>query len=198
MKFFIMLIFFIEVAFAQHLGTFGETFKIVEQDLLEQITFELNKLSENGEFQNLQIKMQNDFIKSAKPKPVLEVTKTSNPRVFFYDPSIKSSQDLKDHKGKIFVKANSLFNPLKIYRLREALLFIDGEDKAQVNWSLNYGVPCKIILTNGSPFKLMDKYLVKFYFDQHGSLVKKFAIKQIPAIVTQKGEKLQIEEFQIS
>lgn len=198
MKFFIMIIFFIEVALAQHLGTFGETFKIIEQDLLEQITFELNKLSENGEFKNLKIKMQNDLVKSAIPKPVLEVTKTSNPRVFFYDPSIKVSQDLKDHKGKIFVKANSMYNPLKIYSLREALLFIDGKDNKQVKWSLNYSFPCKIILTNGSPFKLMDKYLVKIYFDQHGSLVKKFGIKQIPAIVTQKGEKLQIEEFQIS
>ncbi len=193
-----MIIFFMEVALAQHLGTFGETFNILEKDLLEQITFELNKLSENSEFQNLQIKIQNDFVKSAIPTPVLEVTKTSNPRVFFYDPSIKVSNDLKDHKGKIFVKANSMFNPLKIYKLREALLFIDGEDKNQVNWSLNYGFPCKIILTNGSPFKLMDKYLVKIYFDQHGSLVKKFGIKQIPAIVTQKGEKLQVEEFQVS
>ena len=187
-----------EVALAQHLGTFGETFNILEKDLLEQITFELNKLSENSEFQNLQIKIQNDFVKSAIPTPVLEVTKTSNPRVFFYDPSIKVSNDLKDHKGKIFVKANSMYNPLKIHKFREALLFIDGEDNDQVKWSLNYGCPCKIILTNGSPFKLMDKYLVKIYFDQHGSLVKKFGIKQIPAIVTQKGEKLQVEEFQVS
>ena len=53
----------------------------------------------------------------------------------------------------------------------------------------------KIILVNGAPLKLSNQYKRRFYFDQHGLLIKKFGIKQIPARVSQKNHSLQIEEI---
>jgi conjugal transfer pilus assembly protein TraW len=76
------------------------------------------------------------------------------------------------------------------------MVFIDGDDKLQVDWSIkNNPSNTKIILTNGAPFKLIEQHKRTFYFDQSGKLVKKFGISQIPARITQKAHMLQIEEI---
>ena len=67
---------------------------------------------------------------------------------------------------------------------------------SQVNWSMTQNAErVKIILVNGAPLKLSNQYKRRFYFDQHGLLIKKFGIKQIPARVSQKNHSLQIEEI---
>jgi conjugal transfer pilus assembly protein TraW len=43
--------------------------------------------------------------------------------------------------------------------------------------------------------ELMKKHNVRFYFDQKSILTLKLGITQVPAIVTQNGMKLRIEEL---
>ena len=124
------------------------------------------------------------------------VVKTKNPRVFLYDPAVRVPRDLIDHNGQVFVKIGTTINPLAIYSLTKPMVFIDGDDQTAINWAIQQNPSnTKIILTSGAPFKLRELYKRTFYFDQNGTLVRKFGITQIPARVSQTGDKLQVEEI---
>lgn len=189
------------------LGAHGHTFEIIEPDLLKQIEDKLQTLERNGE-----LSKHNDILvkKAAKaihtPQPVKGITKTATDRTFYYDPSMTAPYDLKDHHGRVFHQAGTKINPLKFRALPAPLIFIDGEDKAQVSWAQTFLVetvhlqsssPPKIILTSGSPFKLMKQWnqRQRVYFDQAGRLTDKLGISHVPAIVTQEGLKLKVSEI---
>ena len=59
-----------------------------------------------------------------------------------------------------------------------------------------------MILVGGSVFKLKDAldkaHEDKVFFDQHGELITKFAIKYIPAIAQQDGLKVRIDEINLN
>ncbi len=190
-----LTLFIASKVFAKHLGTFGETFSIIEEDLLEAIQAKLNNLAATGSMLEHQTKIQNMIMAEVhQPTPVAGLIKTKTVKVFWYDPSIKVPYDLRDHRGQIFVVKDTKVNPLDFQQLRNGLVFIDGNDKYQVAWAKALSKNHKIILVNGSPFKFMEQHKITCYFDQGGKLIKKFGIKQIPAKVIQDGKQLKIEE----
>ncbi len=195
-KLLLLLIFFASSGSAAHLGTFGQTFAIIEEDLVEAMQTKLKALEKSGAILEHQANIQKKTIENIqRPNPVAGLVKTQKPRVFMYDPSIRAPYDLKDHKGQVFIKAGTIINPLDSHQLSRVLVFIDGDDPAQVQWAINKNPSnTKIILVNGSPFALMKQHLTTFYFDQTGKIVNKFGIGQIPARVSQKEQMLQIEE----
>jgi conjugal transfer pilus assembly protein TraW len=139
-------------------GVVGTMFEIVEEDLLEVIEKRLRQLNEDGSLETHQKKIAADVQKKIKrPKSVEGVHHTTKKRSFTYDPSITVPYDLKDHQGKVFHKAGARVNPLDYRSLSKPLLFIDGDDEQQVRWAIVQELPAQIILTNGSPFELMEK-----------------------------------------
>jgi conjugal transfer pilus assembly protein TraW len=176
-------------------GVVGTTFDIIEEDLLEVIEKKLVKLNEGGSLQKHQQKIALEAQEKIKrPKPVEEVKHTTKPRSFIYDPSITVPYDLKDHQGRIFHAKGTKVNPLDYKSLSNPLLFIDGDDEAQVGWAKEQNPNSQIILIKGSPFELMEKLDRSVYFDQEGVLVKKLGIQQVPAKVTQQDKHLLFEE----
>lgn len=183
---------------AKDLGTFGEVFPIAEKSLLEVIKTKLQKLQDDGALETHQEKIKEQVLKTIKrPVPVEGIKKTETPRVYTYDPSLIIPSDITDHEGRIIQTAGTVINPLNTVSLSKALLFIDGDDEAQVSWALKQNKkdgPPKIILVKGSPFELMEHHETHFYFDQGGTITKKLQISHVPARVTQSGLLLQVEE----
>ncbi len=189
------LIIFSTFVQARDLGSFGETFAIDEENLLSVITAKLDKLGQSNELEIHKKRIQAKMIaRLQRPLEVEGLIRTKTPRIFSYDPSITVPYDLKDHRQKVFFKAGSQVNPLDTHSLRYALLFIDGDDKEQLNWAINHKTKTKIILVKGSPFALMKEHKVSLFFDQGGTLVRKFGIQQVPARITQEEKHLKIEE----
>ncbi len=181
---------------AKDLGCHGEVFKIKEESLLEVIKARLLKMQENGTITTYQKQLAaHAKQKALNPEPVKGITKTTSPRVFYYDPTITLSQDLKDHGGRIFARRGDRANPLQITPLTKWMLFIDGEDEHQVKWALHQHLKSKVILVKGNPLKLEETHGHLFYFDQLGLLTKKLGITQVPAKVSQEGSRLKIEEL---
>ena len=184
------------------LGVYGEVFSIQEKSLLEVIQTKLQALKESGTLENHQkaiVAKTKD--KVVHPDPVAGICKTSNPRSFGYDPSITVHYDLKDHQGKVFHQKGTKVNPLDTHAFKTPFLFVDGDDSEQVVWAIkqhqlamNHHKP-KIILVKGTPFDLSKKFNLPVYFDQSGTLVKKFGITQVPARVFQQDKLLLIEEL---
>jgi len=90
-------------------------------------------------------------------------------------------------------------NPLDYVSLSKKLFFFDARDKAQVRQAeaviLQLDGRVKPILTGGSYMALMRQWKRQVYFDQQGTLVKKLGIEHVPAIVSQEGKMLRIDEI---
>lgn len=186
-------------AFAEHLGTYGETFEISEEDLLSQIKRRLTEMRGSGELDRL----EQEFADRAKakirrPVPVRGISHTMEPRSWTYDPSWTLPEDIRDIEGRLVIAAGQTVNPLDAVRMRTPLLLIDGDEGPQVDWAVRqseispWGV--KIILVNGAPFELEKTIQQPVYFDQEGLITTKFAIRNVPAKISQSGRLLQVEE----
>ncbi|HQS84688.1 MAG: type-F conjugative transfer system protein TraW [Alphaproteobacteria bacterium 16-39-46] len=198
---FLFLIFVIPVL-ARDFGTRGHLYQITEPDLLKHMMQKLVKIKENGKLQHYNQLLQDKAQKSVhRPFPVSGITHTQRQKEFFYDPSFRVPFELKDHKGRIFQKKGTHINPLTYQALNQSLIFIDGNDEAQIVWAdkvyRENRQKAKVILTAGEPFKLMESWDRPVYFDQAGQLTKKLGIKHAPAIVKQEGLRLKITEVDL-
>lgn len=80
--------------------------------------------------------------------------------------------------------------------MRQSLVFVDGDDAAQVDWATKRytELNAKIIFVSGSPIESMTSRKRRFFFDQEGRLTGKFGIRHTPAVVVQTGKLLHVSE----
>lgn len=190
----------IPCAFADRIGVLGKTYPITEQNFLDYIYDRLKAMQAAGDFEKIQEKLKKQMIKAAtEPKAVEGLSKTINSRTFYYDPGIKIEQDIKDQEGHMIAPSGTYMNPLDVVSLRKRLFFFDGNDpnqraKAKQFYEAERSKP-KLILVAGKPMELMDQWDVRVFFDQSGLLTKRLGIEHIPAIVSQEGRLLRIDEI---
>lgn len=199
--FLIVFIFTLEVL-AKDLGKHGATFKIAEEDIIEYIEKKLRALSHSGELEkHKQILQTSAKEKIARPTPVTGLYKAEEDKTFYHDPTYILQENIKDHEGKIIHYAGEQINPLDTVSLTENLLFIDGDDKKQIDYLLHLITSSdkafKVILVNGSPLSLEEELKLPIYFDQAGSITKKLGIERVPSRVEQDGRFLKINEVKL-
>lgn len=185
---------------AEPIGAVGPLYPVTEPDLLEAIQAKLREKEKTGELARLQQEAKQRAVRAIEnPKPVPGLGKATRLRTFYYDPSITVTRNITDATGKILVPAGTRVNPLDYVSLSKKLFFFDARDKAQVRQAeeviLQLGGRVKPILTGGSYMALMRLWKRQVYFDQQGALVKKFGIEHVPAIVSQEGKLLRIDEI---
>jgi len=181
------------------LGVIGPVYPIKEQDLIEYIKNKLAAMQKSGELKTLQQQQLERAKKTInRPKPTSGITRTVKAHTFYIDPSITTDHNITDHKGRIIVMAGTKVNPFDYINMSKDLIFINGDDPDQVRWAKRMGARyhgrIKPILVNGSPIDLMKKWKRRVYFDQRGTLTKRFHIKHVPAIVSQAKKMLRIDE----
>lgn len=179
---------------AKDLGIFGHLFTIEEEDFLESLKNKVNQLS-NGQLDELKARVQKHYVAClCTPQPVQDLKKASSYRLFHYDPTICSSQEIKDHQGTLIVSKGKCVNPLTAIFALDDLLFFDGSDLQQIAWAKNFPL-AKWVLTNGKPLELEEQENKPIYFDQKGMLTQRFGIQHVPAKVSREDLKLRIEEI---
>lgn len=185
---------------ARDYGQQGTHFPIIEPDLLEQIQSRLQTMDKNGDIDRLNQKLKARTIaRVSRPKPVAGLVKANETTTRLFDPTITLKADILDHDGRRIWTKGTKVNPLDTVPLRAALIFLDGDDPAQLEWAFaQKPKTAKLILTNGAPLILMKARQRRFYFDQGGKLTEHFDIKALPAMVDQKGRMLRIREFALS
>ncbi len=184
-------------AAARDYGQHGTLWPVIEPDLLTQIEARLTHLEKSGETARLNEQLkQRTIARVNRPEPVPGITNAVIARSWDFDPTISADRDVADDKGRIIVAAGTRVNPLDTVRLRSSLVFLDGDDPAQIAWaSERYRtISAKFILVRGAPLALMKARQRRFYFDQGGALVKHFGIRAVPAVVEQQGRLLRITE----
>ena len=185
-------------ACARDYGTAGALFPVVETNLLEVLRARLTHLEQTGETARLNQELKRRTVaKVNRPTPVAALTRAETSRNWLFDPAITLSEDITDDKGRLIMAGGTRVNPLDSVPLRQPLIFLDGDDPAQLDWAMNQvrRKPAKLILAKGAPLELMRAKQTRFYFDQGGTLIRHFAIQALPALVEQQGRALKVSEI---
>ncbi len=181
---------------ARDYGQQGAVFPVIERDLLEQIQSRLIAMEKSGETARLNDRLKRRTVARVnRPDPVDGIARAIDDRSWSFDPTITLAADIRGAKGELIHAAGTRVNPLDSVSLRADLLFLDGDDAAQVAWALKQDHQAKLILVSGAPLELMKARQRRFYFDQGGKLTERFGIRAVPARVRQQGRLLAVSEI---
>lgn len=187
---------------AEDLGTVGPTYDIAERDLIEVIKDKLSRMERTGEL----ARMQDDYRRRVvdgieRPKPIPGIRPTETTRTFYIDPTRTLDRNVVDEEGKVLFAAGTRVNPFDYDRMSKTLLFFDARSKEHVAFAKRFmaesKMPVKPILVGGEPLKLMRAWKREVFYDQGGALTRRFSIAQSPAVVSQEGKRLRVDELRL-
>jgi len=195
-SFIIILLIGVQPAYSEDV-ILGQIYEIDEPNLLDWIKSRLAKLEQSGDLAKMQEEWKDTARKRvSRPKPVEGLSKAVKESVHLIDPSFVVDKAVIDHEGRMIAAPGMRINPLDTVNMSNHLIFIDGDDLAQVKWAsdmyVRYKTYVKTILVNGNPIKTMEKVKFRVYFDQGGVLSRKFELKSVPSIVSQEGKRLRV------
>jgi conjugal transfer pilus assembly protein TraW len=183
---------------ARDYGQHGTVYPVIEADLLQAIRTRLGQLETSGETARLNQELKRRTIARVnRPEPVAGMGLAEKMRVWRFDPTIAVERDIVDDKKRVIMAAGTRVNPLDTVPLRIPLLFLNGDNPAELAWATQRFKPnaAKLILVRGAPLELMRQRQRRFYFDQGGKLVAHFGIRATPATVEQEGRALRVTEW---
>lgn len=190
-------------AHATDLGILGPTYEISEPHLLRMIEERLRAKERSGELARIEQEARargTDTVRN--PPPVVGLRTTAAPRTFYFDPTYTLDRNILGAQGELLFAAGTKANPLDIVSLSRHLLFFDARDTRQVRRArelmVHYQGRLKPILTGGSYLDLMKSWRIPVYYDQHGMLTRRLGITQVPALVSQEGKRLRIDEMEVT
>lgn len=190
-------------AVAMELGVIGPTYEISEPHLLQMIEERLREKERSGELQRLVEQTRDRGIETVKhPPPVAGLHPTETARTYYVDPSFTLDRNILGPQGELLFAAGTRKNPLEVVSLSRYLLFFDARDPRQVGRArqlmASYRGRVKPILVGGSYLALMKSWRIPIYYDQHGLLTRRLGIAQVPALVSQEGLRLRIDELELA
>jgi len=188
------------VAHAGDLDTLGPVYPIGERHLLDLIAARLHEKDKTGELARLARDARERGVASVMhPAPLAGIGPSAAARTFYYDPSLVLDHNIVDADGRLLFAAGTRKNPLDIVSLSKHLLFFDARDARQVARARAlidlYHGRVKPILVGGSYLELMKTWQIPVYYDQEGRLTQRLRITHVPAIVSQEGLRLRIDEL---
>lgn len=191
------------VAHATDLGTVGPTYEIAEPHLLQMIEQRLREKERSGELARIEQDARQRGTESVRqPAPVASVRTTAIPRTFYFDPTYTLDQNILGARGELLFAAGTQANPLNVVSMTRHLLFFDARDSRQVRRArelmAHYQGKVKPVLTGGSYLDLMKSWRIPVYYDQQGLLTRRLGITQVPALVSQDGKRLRIDEMEVT
>lgn len=184
----------------EDLGSVGPTYPIAEPHLVRFIEEQFREKERTGELARIQKAIvERNVSRIRNPKPVDGLEPTAFPRTYYFDPTYVLDESLFDGNGQLVFPAGTAANPLEVVGLSKHLLFFDARDERQVRKAEEliqlYQGQVKPILVGGSFLDLMKRWKVQVFYDQKGSLSGRLGLRQVPALVSQDGRRLRIDEL---
>lgn len=181
-------------------GVIGPTFEIAETSALDMIMNKLQHLDKTGQLKRYKQEAINrslNSIKNMSPVEGLAIVEAKSSRLL--DPSVRYDSAIVADDGRIVVPAGATVNPLLVTGLTKRLVFFDGRDKSQSEAvrRMVLANPSKVkpILTAGSWLDLTKSWKTQVYFDQKGTLARRFQLRAVPTVISQQGAMLLVEEI---
>lgn len=188
------------LASAQHLGTDGQVFPIIEPDMIEMMKARMQAKMDSGELDRLRDEARERVKANAQEPPTSVWTPVTavNNRTFWFDPTIRVDRAIMTSDGKVVVPAGTVVNPLQHAPFAYKWIFIDGRDERQIAWAKTQlkDPSVRPIFVAGRWIDYWRTWQRRTYFDMGNTLTRKLGIEAVPAIVTQDKDKrrIRIEE----
>jgi conjugal transfer pilus assembly protein TraW len=183
---------------ASSLGAIGETFPVAERSFLSLIESRLKGLADSGELDAVKEQWINQVNEHAHRPTPCGLPRATVARTHHYNPSVTLGQDIKDHEGRVLMRAGTHVNALdNLYGYQPHWIFFNADDKAQIAWAknlLNQDKKAKVILTGGDIGDAERTLNVEIFFDQASRITQQLNIQHVPAEVTRSGQSLLIQE----
>jgi conjugal transfer pilus assembly protein TraW len=201
---------------SENLGAYGHTFPIAEQSAIELIQQRLQVMKDNGELDRFE-KEAKRVVKEKliRPEPISYLTTTTNPKIFYFTPTITLQADIKDAEGNVIYPRGTTVNPmdastypanLKKYgitapKYTRKLVFFNGDDAKQVEFvtDLTYENPLKykLIMIDGNIKNISQQLQQRIYFDQAAMISRRFNLRHVPVVVEQDDIRWKITEYDV-
>ncbi len=183
--------------YAKDFGHRGQTYPIIEQNLMEVIYQKLTMYKKTGQLDTMQKDFQAQVERTTVRPNGSELKKALSTKVRFFDPSLTLQKVIKNHKGEIIADKGKSVNPLDYIQLSKELVFINADRVEELEFAakkLKSNADNKIILVNGN-IKEANKFLNNpVYFDQSARLINRFNLEVTPTVISQEGKLLKISE----
>jgi conjugal transfer pilus assembly protein TraW len=195
---FVAALVFVAPAMGQHLGVHGSLWEIQEEDAADYVKRRVAEKVADGTVAKMQKESTEQIVNSIlNPHPVDGIKPVTKSSVHFFDPTVALDRDIRDVNGRLLFPAGTKVNPLAYGGLSKRLIFIDARHPDQVDFALSEAKKFPrdaIILVGGSWLDVSRKLGAQAYFDQGGAMSRRFELSNVPAIVSQNGLMLKIEE----
>ena len=180
-------------SYAKDLGVVGANWDIEEEGFVHMMESRLSKVNVNELQEQFKKKVEKSF---SNPKSGAAMGKATQTVSHIVDPTYTVEKDIILPDGKVMYYAGHKINPLDYITLDKKLVFIDFDDKASVEWVEKLDFDHEVILVSGNIVEAQG-VLGSVYFDQFGQFVKKFGIKNVPAILESVDKMIKITEVRV-
>ena len=176
------------------LGVVGETYPVVEPDVVAELKEEAARKNRFGDGEFL------ERMKTYQPEDIHHLPRATRDRTFLVDMTYTLDRDLLDGDGKVIYPRGFTFNPLDYVSFSGGMLVINGNDSAQVKWfkktpyADNHRV--RLLLSDGHAYELI-KQLKRSVFYLTDEIAGRLHLSAAPALIIQKGDRLQVREFPV-
>lgn len=184
---------------AQSLGAIGPVYPVAEESALDTIMKRLKAKERTGELARIREAAIARSVNGAKnPPPVAGLATTQIRSQKLLDPTVTYEQAVKADDGRVVVPAGARINPLLVTSLTKRLVFFDGRDLDQLEAVRRMvaaagATKLKPILVAGSWFDVTKAWKSQVFYDQQGTLSRRFGLTHVPAVVSQRGDMLLVE-----
>ncbi|OIR25638.1 hypothetical protein [Bathymodiolus thermophilus thioautotrophic gill symbiont] len=163
----------------------GTTYKIIEPDLL----VEIQKKAKQVDWQALQRSMK--LTQEIAYLPIAQEDKS-----YYYTPTAALPFEVKDKNGKVLYPKGFEFNPLKYTTLPNQLIVLGSTRHLKMMSSLSPLVSSDdTLLVANIDTKVFIKKTGKRAFLLTKNAIKRLGVKQVPAIISQQGDRFLIQVF---
>lgn len=186
---------------AKDLGVQGDLWPVQEQSMLSLIHQRLESMEASGQLAEMQTQFKERVVQNTlRPKPVEGLQTDTRSHTHRVDPTVSVTADMADQNWRIFARKGQRINPLDTVSLAGPLYFLDADDERQVAWFKQQPAELnrKVILVGGNIRDATKALNTRIYFDQDGTLSRRFGLTWIPAVVRQDGSSLVVTSAAMS
>ncbi|MDF1684495.1 MAG: type-F conjugative transfer system protein TraW [Legionellaceae bacterium] len=184
---------------ASSLGVIGETFPVAERSFLSLIESRLKQFEEEGTLGEIEARWVSQVNEHAHRPTSLNLPRATQARTHRYYPSTTLGQDIRDHQGRVLMRAGTQVNALShMPQYQPHWIFLNADDKDQIQWAQHtLRKNTKVILTAGDIGDAERALNTEIFFDQGGRITQKLHVTHVPAEVTREGATLRIDEINL-
>ena len=176
------------------LGVVGQTYPVVEPDVVAELKEEAAKKNRLGDNEFL------ERMKTYQPEDIHHLPRATRDRTFLVDMTYTLDRDLLDGDGMVIYPKGFTFNPLDYVSFSGGMLVIDGNDPVQVKWFTktpyvnNHRV--RLLLSDGYAYELI-RQLNRSVFYLTDEIAERLQLAVVPSLVIQKDDKLEVREIMV-